>query len=679
MDSYTRSQLQNADELNGRSVRATVERLSTIWNEMGFDVREREERIGMVCHHIRALTEKMVQEEEMVLNQVKDDIADWERQIDLLNDELGNVAYTYNGPSEVLKREKILSTELKRLNGDKDTRMVELFELKTREQELCNKLLQPQAFVSSDRIPTTLDLNLIRESIKRLENLKYERWEEFTNLKRDICQSYDLIGETPTETFTRDIITEEADSFIALNPDTLDELRTNKFTLDQRKEQRTIEKDYYANQILLLSRRLKKSEEYMANVQKHDLSEKWIHALKTELEKLQIEKFAKLKDLVQSCREEIANIWDRMYFSQEQREHFNDFYTEEYSEEMLTSHEEECARLNTNYQDHKNMFDGVDQWSALFNTYRSMRDREKDPNRFKNNGRGGGLLKQQKEMAALKKKLPILEQQLIDDIVEWEKEHERTFLVDGVGFIQYIQSQWAAISENERIEKTERSQKKRHQLAVDMVYGTVTPTKKRVAFGSTQNLTNMSKRSRIDASVISTVSKLQKIPAFSRLASQKKQPESPTPSNAGFQQKRLRRRSKSANNLLAPTLLGSVRTKITNKLNQFRTPQPVQRKGSRLPARVCKTEKKPKMHADFQREFKPIMEDFDKENSIADFEVPTDIPPYGHGGPTSIKSAPVFEDAGPLSYDDFGSGIDKRHARSSAIGTFGFNGVSYEH
>ena len=98
-----------------------------------------------------------------------------------------------------------------------------------------------------------------------------------------------------------------------------------------------------------------------------------------------------------------------------------------------------------------------------------MRDREKDPNRFKNNGRGGGLLKQQKEMAALKKKLPILEQQLIDDIVEWEKEHERTFLVDGVGFIQYIQSQWAAISENERIEKTERSQKKRHQVAADMV------------------------------------------------------------------------------------------------------------------------------------------------------------------------------------------------------------------
>ena len=85
----------------------------------------------------------------------------------------------------------------------------------------------------------------------------------------------------------------------------------------------------------------------------------------------------------------------------------------------------------------------------------------------------------------------------------------------------------------------------------------------------------MSKRSKIDASRFSNVSKLQKIPAFLRLAAQKKQPESPTPPNAGFQQKKLRRRSKSANNLLAPTLLGSVRAKITNKLNQFRTPQPV--------------------------------------------------------------------------------------------------------
>merc|ERR1719238_51886 len=62
-------------------------------------------------------------------------------------------------------------------------------------------------------------------------------------------------------------------------------------------------------------------------------------------------------------------------------------------------------------------------------------------------------------MAALKKRLPKLEEELIADIQEWEKEHERTFLVDGVAFVGYINSQWAALSENDQIEKAERCKK----------------------------------------------------------------------------------------------------------------------------------------------------------------------------------------------------------------------------
>ena len=43
------------------------------------------------------------------------------------------------------------------------------------------------------------------------------------------------------------------------------------------------------------------------------------------------------------------------------------------------------------------------------------------------------------------------------------------FLVDGVTFDQYRRSQWAAIEENEILEKVERNAKRKKQLAVDMV------------------------------------------------------------------------------------------------------------------------------------------------------------------------------------------------------------------
>ena len=78
-------------------------------------------------------------------------------------------------------------------------------------------------------------------------------------------------------------------------------------------------------------------------------------------------------------------------------------------------------------------------------------------------------LQEQKEMQKLTKKLPKFQQQLIDDISEWEQEHEKTFTVDGVGFVQYINSQWESLEMNERIEKTQRNQKRQLQLASDMV------------------------------------------------------------------------------------------------------------------------------------------------------------------------------------------------------------------
>lgn len=459
MDRATAARLRDDDALNGTQIRETVIVLSEIWDELGFDGNARTERLEQVGFHFRQLTDKMVDEEKNVLQNIKTVIADYEENIRNLNIELGNPQFQYHGPPEVMQKESALSNELKRLETAKEKRMVILFELKTQEQQLCDKLVVTPAYVPADKIPTSYDLDIIRDNIKKMEKLKQERWDEFESLKRDICHSYDIIGETPSEPFTQDIIRDEPDSFVAVNPDNLEELRATKRLLDERREERTLQKDFYYNQILPIARRLKRSESYMANLQKNDLSEDWIMSLKAELTKLEVEKIAKLKDLVESCREEIANIWDKMYFSQEQRENFIEFYSEEYTEELLTRHEEECAKLNQRYDEHRNMFDGVDQWTALFERYRDLKNREKDPNRFKNN-RNGALLKQQKEMGAVKKKLPTLEQHLVDDIQEWEKEHEQTFIVDGVGFIQYIQSQWAAVADNEKIERTVRNTKK---------------------------------------------------------------------------------------------------------------------------------------------------------------------------------------------------------------------------
>jgi Ase1/PRC1/MAP65 family protein len=114
------------------------------------------------------------------------------------------------------------------------------------------------------------------------------------------------------------------------------------------------------------------------------------------------------------------------------------------------------------------MFKGVDQWNELFGKYRVMDAEDKDPNRFKNN-RGGALLKKQKEFKKCKVQLTQLENNLKADIAEWQKDNEKEFQVDGVGFIKYIETQWGDVCESKDMERIVRNQKKKVELAREMV------------------------------------------------------------------------------------------------------------------------------------------------------------------------------------------------------------------
>jgi hypothetical protein len=297
---------------------------------------------------------------------------------------------------------------------------------------------------------------------------------------------------------------------------------------------------------------------------------------------------------------------------------------------------------------------------------------DKDPNRFKNN-RGGALLKKQKEFKKCKVQLTQLENQLKADIVEWEKDNEKEFQVDGVGFRKYIETQWGAVCESKDMERIVRNQKKKVELAREMTYGT-TPTK-RGKFGSTMSLAD-TKRSRIDITAQSKFSRIPNIPPFRRPFAAPSKPEPPKESKLT---KKSRRRSKSASNILKP--YGRVFSKVSARINTFRTPQP--RAGSsRIPLaqRGVKTEAKPSQklfsekikEENDERICQPIFEDKENDSDgCLEFESAENLP---FGGPTSIKSAPYFDDGPPPSYEDFGQNLGhRRNVRSSAIGFHGFS------
>ena len=81
-----------------------------------------------------------------------------------------------------------------------------------------------------------------------------------------------------------------------------------------------------------------------------ELTNSWIGTLEKNLALLEEEKKTKLKGIILNMREELRNIWDKLHFSQDQRDKFEPCYVELYTESVCTAHEDEIKRLNEYYE-----------------------------------------------------------------------------------------------------------------------------------------------------------------------------------------------------------------------------------------------------------------------------------------------------------------------------------------
>merc|ERR1711931_394008 len=112
----------------------------------------------------------------------------------------------------------------------------------------------------------------------------------------------------------------------------------NKRWTDEKK-QREQKKEKLEEKISAVARRLQKSNEFIGKLMRSELSNEWLQTLEENLDLLEVEKKTKLKGIILNMREELRNIWDKLYYGQDQRDKFIHFYTEDFSEENCTRHE----------------------------------------------------------------------------------------------------------------------------------------------------------------------------------------------------------------------------------------------------------------------------------------------------------------------------------------------------
>ncbi|CAB1339097.1 unnamed protein product, partial [Coregonus sp. 'balchen'] len=400
--------------------------LKDIWEEIGIPEDQRLQRTNVVKNHIKGLLDMMITEEESLRTRLLSSIEACRKQLDKLCLEL-----------------QLPPFEVEGLVKERTQRMQQLKALTERDQDLCDTLCSE---------PYALDPNAER------------RHAEFVGIKRQIILCMDDLDQLPETSFEKDIVCEDQEAF-CLSKDNIASLKLLLGQLEERKAE---------NQAVCEAHR-EKIQELWDRLQ-----------LEAEGRRLVELKLLNMRNVTEAIRSEIAVLWEKCFFSSDQRQAFVPYYSDDFTEELLGLHDAEILRLKQHYEEHKEL--------------------------------GGNLLKEEKQKAELHKSLPKLEKKLKAQIDVWEQEQAREFLVNGQKFMQFVEEQWELHRIEKENEKLERQLKKSKQIEVDMLYGTAvrtptkrrflgtaTPTKARKLNGTTSSLSSANSNSTIRSAYGGTV------------------------------------------------------------------------------------------------------------------------------------------------------------------------------
>ncbi|XP_053933166.1 protein regulator of cytokinesis 1 isoform X2 [Cuculus canorus] len=455
--------------------------LRDIWEEIGIPEEMRLERIQTVKRHIKEILDLMVAEEESLKQRLLKNIALSRKEIDTLCMELQLDSFEGEKENTILQMDKNLRNRMDVLLKQKADRMHELKTLIERDQDLCDLLCTTPFCIDGNAVPSLDDLDRYRQHLAFLNTEKEQRQEEFVSSKRQIILLMEELDHTPDTSFEREVVCEDEEAF-CLSRDNITALQDLLKQLEAQRSQNEAVCEELRSRIIALWDRLQVpvEEREASAVHIAGCRAKTRKALQLEVENLEELKLQNMKAVIQAIRAEMAEYWDKCFYSQEQREGFTPYNDENYTEALLELHEAEVGKMKTYYETHKDLFEAVQKWEENWKTFLELERKATDPSRFTN--RGGNLLKEEKQRAKLQKVLSKLQEELESRIQAWEQEHEGMFLVKGQQFMAYVSEQWQLYHLEKEKEKQERQLKKSRQIEAEMLYGSTprTPIKRRM-------------------------------------------------------------------------------------------------------------------------------------------------------------------------------------------------------
>ncbi|KAI5457815.1 microtubule associated protein-domain-containing protein [Mariannaea sp. PMI_226] len=169
-----------------------------------------------------------------------------------------------------------------------------------------------------------------------------------------------------------------------------------------------------------------------------------INEFQDELVRLNELKRQNLHLFVEDTRLKLQELWDSLYFSEDEMLEFTPAFSDVYSDALLEAHEREVARLETLREQRAPTLVLVDRHKSLIKERDDLATSSQDASRLMARGQKGEkrdpgkLLREEKMRKRIAKELPKVTAELRKVLNKWEDEYGRPFLVFGERYLDEI-------------------------------------------------------------------------------------------------------------------------------------------------------------------------------------------------------------------------------------------------
>ncbi|KAF1957754.1 hypothetical protein CC80DRAFT_515277 [Byssothecium circinans] len=272
----------------------------------------------------------------------------------------------------------------------------------------------------------------------------YEEYERRKNtvqvLSQEIIQLWAELG-TPQAQTDSAIIQHyrDAPEQLGLHKDDIAQLKAKKERLVEEKRGRERRLGQLRSTIEDLWERLgieqSERKQFLANNRGCGL--RTINEFEDELARLNELKRQNLHLFVEEARVKLQELWDALYFSEEEMLDFAPAFSDVCSDALLSAHEAEIVRLEALKEQRLPILQKIDRHRELVKERDDLQQSSQDASRLMGRGNKGErrdpgkLLREEKMRKRIAKELPKIEAELKKTLERWEDEYGRPFLVLG--------------------------------------------------------------------------------------------------------------------------------------------------------------------------------------------------------------------------------------------------------